>query len=131
MQRCAYLKANVYSFTTLNGCNLELKACMKDLGTTWTISFFILNQYDNAFEESTTDCVHQMKYLFGDMLRVDDGWLFQNIYVIQQSGSLSCLIVFVSSNYWLGSNEAIACLLRPRAGDSSQFFPLCSAHLQV
>ena len=26
LQRCAYLEANVYSFTTLNGCNLELKA---------------------------------------------------------------------------------------------------------
>ena len=30
MQSCAYLKANVYSFTTLNGCNFELKACMKE-----------------------------------------------------------------------------------------------------
>ena len=26
LQRCAYLEANVYSFTTLNGCNLEVKA---------------------------------------------------------------------------------------------------------
>ena len=31
MRRCAYLEANIYSFTNLDGCNFELKACMKDL----------------------------------------------------------------------------------------------------